>query len=171
MKIIYLIPLLILFSCRTPQQLIDKAIKKQPDIFGKYKDTFRIPTIHYDTVWTETGFEVIKEIHYTDTIIELRYIAPKSKYDYKSERDALRHALALERLNARKYKDSLTEARKIAKFTEKTARVESRTDRVKSRTERSRWWVWLITGIFIGLILTFLLRIAKKFMNIPTSNR
>lgn len=170
MKAIYILPF-ILIGCKSPQQLIDKAVKKQPDILSQFDTVIQVPKIYYDTIYHSDTFEIIRIIRMTDTIIKVQQLAPKSKYDYKAERDVLRHELKMAKIEAQKYKDSLTEARKMAKIEGKTNRVESRTDRVESRTNRSRWWIWLLIGVGIGLIIHFFFRLAKIFMNIPTVNR
>jgi hypothetical protein len=151
----YLIPLFALFliGCRTPQQLIDKAIRKDSTVLGRFNDTIKIPTIHLDTIWFNDTFEVIKSVRYTDTVISVQYIRAKGRFDYKRERDDLRHELQLERISLRKYKDSLTTVRKMHKTDARVKRVQ-----LRQENKQSNWWVWLL----IGSGLTIILRLVCK---------
>jgi hypothetical protein len=151
----YLIPLFALFliGCRTPQQLIDKAIRKDSTVLGRFNDTIKIPTIHLDTIWFNDTFEVIKSVRYTDTVISVQYIHAKGRFDYKRERDDLRHELQLQRISLRKYKDSLTTVRKMHKTDARVKRVQ-----LRQENKRSNWWVWLL----IGSGLTIILRLVWK---------
>lgn len=149
----YLIPLFALFliGCRTPQQLIEKAIRKDSTVLGRFNDTIRIPIIHLDTMWYNDTFELIKSVRYTDTVISVQYIHGKGRFDYKRERDDLRHELQIERLNLRKYKDSLTNARKMHKTDAMVQRVK-----IRQENKRSLWWVWLLIGSGLTIILRLL---------------
>lgn len=60
MKAIFLLPLLLLFSCRSPQKLIEKALKKDPTILS-YKDSINEgSTVGFDSVVVENEAVKIK---------------------------------------------------------------------------------------------------------------
>ena len=145
MKTALFTALVILSACSAPWHL-QKAIKKQPDIIQVIPDTVTTLVNFRDTIWTERGYIV------RDTLIEVKrvtntiYIHPKSRFDYKSERDSLRHVLAMEK-----------QATKQARHDVRKAKSEQRTKRIEIRAQnRSNWWKWLLAGIAIGLLIKYI---------------
>jgi hypothetical protein len=149
---------LILTSCRTPQQLIDKAIKKDAAILGQYNDTIQVPRIVLDTVWNETRdtFNLIQRVEYYDTIYQVQYIHAKGKYDYKRERDQLRHDLKMARLENKTLR---TNIRQSERSNRREIVQENKTARTTVRKENKRAFKFLgIAWIFvliIGFVLLF----------------
>ena len=169
MKTIYIIPFL-LIGCKSPQQLIDKAVKKQPDILSQFDTVIQVPEIYYDTIYHSDTFELVRTIRMTDTIIKVQQIAPKSKYDYKHERDVLRHELKMAKIEAQKYKDSLTEARKTAKIEGRTNRTDIRRSKraeIVKEKARTKPWMWLLIGFALAHLIRWVLIIVRSFTKMP----
>ena len=143
--------MILVFSCRSPEQLIDRAIKKNPSIeFGK-NDTIRvikyqidsIPYFINDSIFYE---KVIREISF-DTIIKSKSIF----IERKKTRQEIRKAYKLESENLRLSKKvEKLELRLSAKTDKKKIKSETKIERIKNR---SKWWIWLIVGIIIGFFL------------------
>ncbi len=149
---------LILTSCRTPQQLIDKAIKKDAAILGQYNDTIQVPRIVLDTVWNETRdtFNLIQQVEYYDTIYQVQYIHAKGKYDYKRERDQLRHDLKMAQVENRTLRTNIrqserTNRREIVQEN-KTARTTVRKENKRAFKFISIAWIFVL---IIGFVLLF----------------
>jgi hypothetical protein len=149
MKTALFTALLILSACSAPWHL-QKAIKKQPDIIQVIPDTVTTLVNFRDTIWTERGYIVRDTLIEVKTVTNTVYIQPKSRFDYKAERDSLHHALAME-------KQATKQARIQARQEIKNTKVEQRTKRTEIRQEnRSNWWVWLLAGIAIGLLIKYI---------------
>jgi hypothetical protein len=137
--------LLILSACSAPWHL-QKAIKKQPDIIRVIPDTVTTWVSLKDTIWTERGYIVRDTLIEVKTVTNTIYIHPKSRHDYKSERDSLRHVLAMEK-----------QATKQARHDVRKAKSEQRTKRIEIRAQnRSNWWKWLLAGLVIGVLIRFI---------------
>ena len=137
--------LLILSACSAPWHL-QKAIKKQPDIIQVIPDTVTTWVNVKDTIWTERGYLVRDTLIEVKTVTNTIYIQPKSRHDYKSERDSLRHVLAMEK-----------QATKQARHDVRKAKSEQRTKRIEIRAQkRSNWLKWLLAGIAIGLLIKYI---------------
>jgi hypothetical protein len=148
MRALLIIPILFA-ACSAPWHL-QKAIKKQPDIINAITDTVTTWVNLKDTIWTERGYIVRDTLIEVKTVTNTVYIQPKSRFDYKAERDSLRHALAME-------KQATKQARIQARQEIKNTKVEQRTKRTEIRQEnRSNWWVWLLAGIAIGLLIKYI---------------
>jgi hypothetical protein len=149
MKAALFTALLILSACSAPWHL-QKAIKKQPDIIQVIPDTVTTLVNFRDTIWTERGYIVRDTLIEVKTVTNTVYIQPKSRFDYKSERDSLRHALAME-------KQATKQARIQARQEIKNTKVEQRTKRTEIRAKnRSNWWVWLLVGMGLMVLIRFL---------------
>jgi hypothetical protein len=149
---------LILTSCRTPQQLIDKAIKKDAAILGQYNDTIQVPRIVLDTVWNETRdtFTLLQRVEYYDTIYKVRLIHAKGKYDYKRERDQLRHDLKMAQVENKTLRTNIrqserTNRREIVQEN-KTARTTVRKENKRAFKFISIAWIFVL---IIGFVLLF----------------
>ena len=151
------------FSCRTPEALIDRAIKKNPAIeFGK-NDTIRltkyvidsIPYIVNDSIFYE---KIIREISF-DTIIKTNSIF----IERKKTRQEIRKIYKLESENLRLSKKvKKLEFRITGKTDRKKIKSETKIERIKNR---SKWWAWLIIGILTGMLLLFgLQRLIKNVL-------
>jgi len=151
------------FSCRTPEALIDRAIKKNPAIeFGK-NDTIRltkyvidsIPYIVNDSIFYE---KIIREISF-DTIIKTNSIF----IERKKTRQEIRKIYKLESENLRLSKKvKKLELRVTGKTDRKKIKSETKIERIKNR---SKWWAWLIIGILTGMLLLFgLQRLIKNVL-------
>jgi len=137
--------LVILSACSAPWHL-QKAIKKQPDIIRVIPDTVTTWINLQDTIWTERGYIVRDTLIEVKTVTNTIYIQPKSRHDYKAERDSLRHVLAMEK-----------QATKQARHDVRKAKSEQRTKRIEIRAQnRSNWWKWLLVGLVVGLLIRFI---------------
>ncbi len=74
--------------------------------------------------------------------------------------DSLDNALKSLRSDNNMLSDSLVEARKTIKFQEKTARTE-----VRQENKGSLWWLWMLLGGVIVLVVVIMLyRLKKTFL-------
>src|SRR6056297_782260 len=125
----YLIILLVLLSSCSPDYHIRRAKFKQPDILQKWNDTIQLTDVRLDTIFYNDTFQVVQTVTKRDTVIQTRYIAPKTRYETRW-----------------KYKTIKDTIRIKERYAYKETKQEERTERKQSR---SWWWVWLILG-FIG---------------------
>jgi hypothetical protein len=149
---------LLLTSCRTSQQLIEKAERRDPSILGQFATTIEKPRIVNDTIWNETRdtFNLIQRIEYYDTIYQVQYIHAKGKYDYKIERDQLRHDLKIARIENKTLR---TNIRQSERSNRKEIVQENKTERTTVRKENKRAFKFIsiawIFVLFIGFVLLF----------------
>jgi hypothetical protein len=160
------IALITLVSCSAPWHL-QKAIDKQPDIINVVPDTVTKYIKSVDTTYTDTGTVIRETIIEVKEVVNTVYIQPKSRYDYKAERDSLKHALAMEREKTKqakaKGKEDVKKERIRARELIKKAKEYEHTKRVKERQENKRYgWIWWIV-IFV-LIISFLLYLFRKLL-------
>jgi hypothetical protein len=160
MKKITIILVLILSACSAPWHL-QKAIKKQPDIIRVIPDTVTTWVNLKDTIWTERGYIVRDTLIEVKTVTNTIYIQPKSRFDYKSERDSLRHVLKMEKQSTKQARIQSKEDVKKARFEAREAIKKNKqhesTLRTKIRREnRSNWWKWLLAGIVVGVLIRFI---------------
>ena len=125
----YLIILLVLLSSCSPDYHIRRAKFKQPDILQKWNDTIQLTDVRLDTIFYNDTFQVVQTVTKRDTVIQTRYIAPKTRYETRW-----------------KYKTIKDTIRIKERYAYKETKQEERTERKQSR---SWWWIWLIIG-FIG---------------------
>tara|TARA_R110000824_G_scaffold32723_2_gene105470 strand:+ start:421 stop:921 length:501 start_codon:yes stop_codon:yes gene_type:complete len=160
-KIIALITLLLLFSCKTAQQHIELAKKHTTKAESKgavittKTDTLILSNIISDTITLRDTTFITNTIE--KTIIETGEIRYITRVDKRKENQ----------LKKRIYKDSITIAklviRKNAKVGVSTKKQEEKTERIKVRREsrRSNWLIWII----VGYLLNFAVRIGLKRIN------
>jgi hypothetical protein len=152
---------LILTSCRTPQQLIEKAIKKDAAILGQYNDTIQVTRIVLDTVWNETRdtFTLLQRVEYYDTIIDVKYIHAKGKYDYKRERDQLRHDFKMAQVENRTLRTIIRQSersnRREIVQENKTARTTVRKENKKGLSIVIIIWIFAFIAFLLHLYLNF----------------
>ena len=152
---------LALVSCRSAQQLVDKAIKKDPTIVMGTSDTLTLSHFIIDSilvvkndtiVWERVSVEVK-----FDTIIRNNSIfieRKKTRFELRKESQLQKKVLNYEF--------------RIKRLQEKLA---SKTDRVVVRNEtkqersKNRWWFWFGLGAATVIVLRLLLnkRINFKF--------
>lgn len=152
---------ILLFSCRTSEQLIDLAIKRNPLIENGKNDTIQItkyiidsiPVIINDSIIYE---KIIREIRF-DTIVK-----NKSIYiERKKTRLELRNENNLNRLNARLNKRIESLELRLKKRTKNSDnRKETKIERINNR---SYWWIFLIIGLLCGY---FIPKLLNKRINI-----
>jgi hypothetical protein len=129
----YLIILIaILTSCSSDWHL-RRATFKQPNILQQYNDTITLKNVRTDTIYYADTFAVVHTLTEYDTIIEIRYLKPGTRYEtrwkYKTIRDTV-------------------------KIKERTVRIETRQDNRTERTQsRKLWWLWLIIGFVAGIFI------------------
>jgi len=137
----YIIIIILLSSCSATHHFnkaIDKGLKM--DTITKTIETTDIITINgKDSIITR-----LIDVDCPEPIIETRW---KVRFDNRRFKDSLK-------MFRRIYSDSLDNAYKSLKN-------DNRTDRYITRreTRRSTWYIWLISGLVIGLTLKFLLKI------------
>jgi hypothetical protein len=178
MKKIYLFVLIAtLFSCASPQKLVDRAIKKDPTIVSGYNDTVTINKYFVDSVLVTKNdtsyFEKIIKVVEFDTIISTFQI----NIERKKTRQEIRKNAKLERINARKdskiqeleLKNERIQARLDAKTDKKKVKEDGKTARTTTRQENKRngfFWFWwgLLIGCGAGIAFKYLLRYLKTFL-------
>jgi len=153
----------LLVSCRTSEQLIDLAIKRNPSIQIGTNDTIEItniiidsiPVIINDSIVYEKIIRVIK----TDTIIKNNSVF----IERKKSRQEIRYLYKLEKQNNRlNNKIEKLEARLKEKNERIRIRNESKNERISNR---SKWWIWLIIGLIIGFFLRIIFKtVLNKFI-------
>ena len=128
-----IILLIFLTSCSATWHM-KKAVKKNPDIIQTKRDTVSIYIPKFDTIMGLDTFYIRTSYTRFDTIIDVKYIAPKTRYqtriEYKTHRDTVRLI------------------RYITKQEARNIRADVRLQRSKQR-----WYLWLIGGIILGLFL------------------
>ena len=165
MKTTLLILIAILASCTTAWHY-NKIESKDPNFWTQFNDTIQIPFKTYDTIYQEGDtIAIIERIEFRDTIIQTRTIKPKSRYDYKSQRDQLRHALKLEKeqtkqlaIENRTFREKLKQENKTERT---TTRQTNRTERTETRKEHRGEQTFLlclisfVVGALIGMAFMF----------------
>ena len=156
-------------SCRSPQRLIDKAIKKNPKIINQYSDTIHVYTDSIDTVYTDPVIQIDESPGILDKLLENRRYIKEKKLEHRNERQKVRQENKTQRKKVKQ--DGKTE-RKETKQEGKTARVSERQDnrterqgkRQDEKTNRSGgWWLFFVLFAFIlGLITS---RVLANRMN------
>jgi hypothetical protein len=162
MKTTLLILLAILASCSTAWHY-GKINKKDPNFWSQFNDTIQIPFKTYDTIYQDGDtIAIIERIEYRDTIIQTRTINPKSRYDYKSQRDQLRHELKLEKERTKQLKDENKTLRTQSRTERTDIRQTNRTERTETRQSGKTFLLCLISfvvGCLLGMAFMFKYRI------------
>jgi hypothetical protein len=166
MKTTLIILLAILASCSTAWHY-QKIESKDPNFWSQFNDTIQIPFKTYDTIYHDGDtIAIIERIEYRDTIIQTRTINPKSRYDYKSQRDQLRHELKLEKERTKQLAIENRTFREKLKQENKTKRTDirqtNRTERTETRQSGKTFLLCLISfvmGCLIGMAFMFKHRI------------
>ena len=155
--ICYSFIIIALASCK-PSYHMKRYIKK-----GGVIDTVeRIITIT-DTIKGKDGKDSIiykdVEVDCPEPIIKTRW---KTKIEYKYRKDSLKDKRI-------KYIDSLKYALKQSVINLKTEKAKQKTNRVVVRQEnkKTKWYIWLLIGIVIGIISPFIIRryLLSKLIN------
>jgi hypothetical protein len=158
MKTTLITLLLILASCSTAWHY-NKIEKKDPNFWSQFNDTIQIPFKIYDTIYHEGDtIAIIERIEYKDTIIQTRTINPKSRFDYKAQRDQLRHALKLEKERTKQLKDENKTLRTQSRTERADIRQTNRTERTETRQSGKTFLLCLISfvvGCILGMALMF----------------
>lgn len=162
----------ILLSCRTPQQLIDKAIEKDPTIVNGFSDTLTIIKTRVDSVAVEVDGKIVYKdtliTEYKDTVIncdqiniERKKTRQQIRLNYKLEKKALKLQAKLDKLEK---KNEKLQSKLDAKTEQKQIKEDGKTERTTVRKENSRGnWFWF--GFLVGVVsfgfLIFVLWRAK----------
>jgi hypothetical protein len=162
MKTTLLILLAILASCSTAWHY-GKIERKDPNFWTQFNDTIQIPFKTYDTIYQDGDtIAIIERIEYRDTIIQTRTINPKSRYDYKAQRDQLRHELKLEKERTKQLKDENKTLRTQSRTKRTDIRQTNRTERTETRQSGKTFLLCLISfvvGCLLGMAFMFKYRI------------
>jgi hypothetical protein len=169
MKTPLLILLAILASCSTAWHY-GKIEKKDPNFWTQFNDTIQIPFKTYDTIYHDGDtIAIIERIEFRDTIIQTRTINPKSRFDYKAQRDQLRHELKLEKertkqlaIENRTFREKLKQENKtkrtVTRQTNRTERTETRKEHRGARTFLL-CLISFVMGCLLGMAFMFKYRI------------
>lgn len=133
----WFILILLLSSCSSAWHF-NRAVKKDPNIIKSERDTISILIPQYDTIWHVDTFEIQTTYTRIDTVLDVRVIEPKTRYqirtEYKTHRDTIR----------------------LIRY---VTRQEAKNERIKARNEvrlqrvQSRWWLWLVIGVALGVVV------------------
>jgi hypothetical protein len=151
---------LALFSCRSPQRLVEKAIEKDSNVLSAYADTVTlerlvvdsIPVIKNDTIIWEKIHSVVE----FDTVLQVRVV----EVEKKKSRLEIRKEYQLEKALIKKDEKI---AKMQFKLDELQAKLDARTDRTELRNEtkqersKNRWWLWFFLGAISMLIVRVLI--------------
>ena len=155
MKTIHkLILLLILIAlCGCSQQFHEKKFYQKGGTFKCEQETITLT----DTIFKDGKIQIVKR----DSIVSkpvIEYV-PKYVYRYKylTQKLESKESIKKEKINA---KNDV----KINKQDSKTKRTNIRQT---EKSKRSKWYVWLLTGIAIGFVLSFLIK--KAINHVKTS--
>ena len=155
MKTTLLILIAILASCSTSWHY-KKIKRKDPNFWSQFNDTIQIPFKTYDTIYQDGDtIAIIERIEYRDTIIQTRTINPKSRYDYKAQRDQLRHELKLEKERTKQLKDENKTLRTQSRTERTDIRQTNRTERTETRKEHrgARTFLLCLISFVVGGIV------------------
>jgi hypothetical protein len=162
MKTTLIILIAIFASCSTAWHY-QKIESKDPNFWSQFSDTIQIPFKTYDTIYHDGDtIAIIERIEYRDTIIQTRTINPKSRYDYKAQRDQLRHELKLEKERTKQLKDENRTMRTQSRTKRTDIRQTNRTERTETRQSGKTFLLCLISfvmGCLIGMAFMFKYRI------------
>jgi len=167
--------LALLIGCNTPEELIQRAVKKDPTIVNGYVDTFTIVEYRTDSI----PYIVEGEIRYRDTTIavykDTTINCDLIEIERKKTRFEIRKAYKLEKRaqdlqfkldKKQKEIDKLT-ARLDARNERKKDKQEERTKRTETRQENKGkgrlwlFWVGLICGIALTIGFKYLVKRLK----------
>jgi hypothetical protein len=158
MKTTLIILIAILASCSTAWHY-QKIEKKDPNFWSQFNDTIQIPFKTYDTIYHDGDtIAIIERIEYRDTIIQTRTINPKSRFDYKAQRDQLRHELKLEKERTKQLKDENKTLRTQSRTERTDIRQTNRTERTETRQSGKTFLLCLISfvmGCLLGMAFMF----------------
>jgi hypothetical protein len=155
MKTTLIILLAILASCTTAWHY-GKIERKDPNFWSQFNDTIQIPFKTYDTIYQDGDtIAIIERIEYRDTIIRTRTINPKSRYDYKAQREQLRHELKLEKERTKQLKEDNKTLRTQSRTERTDIRQTNRTERTETRKEHrgARTFLLCLISFVVGCLL------------------
>jgi hypothetical protein len=155
MKTTLLILIAILASCSTSWHY-NKIERKDPNFWSQFNDTIQIPFKTYDTIYQDGDtIAIIERIEYRDTIIQTRTINPKSRFDYKAQRDQLRHELKLEKERTKQLKEDNKTLRTQSRTKRTDIRQTNRTERTETRKEHrgARTFLLCLISFVVGCLL------------------
>jgi hypothetical protein len=158
MKTTLIILIAILASCSTAWHY-QKIERKDPNFWTQFNDTIQIPFKTYDTIYHDGDtIAIIERIEYRDTIIQTRTINPKSRFDYKAQRDQLRHELKMEKERTKQLKDENKTLRTQSRTERTDIRQTNRTERTETRQSGKTFLLCLISfvmGCLLGMAFMF----------------
>lgn len=163
--------ILIISSCRTPEQLIDKAIKKDPTIVNGFKDTLTLTRIKHDSI----PYIVEGEIRYRDTTITEYYDTvincdlieierKKTRFEQRKNYKLQKRAQDLQfKLDKKQKEIDKLKTRLNARNERKSDKQEQKTQRTITRKENKRGCTWLfLIGFGLGVMGPKIIRLIKS---------
>ena len=161
MKILSIFTVIIILSgcsagyfVQKSEKFKQKAISKGAKYEIPYKYITKTDTI-IDTLnnTIEIRTFVIDSIPYQ---VDVPFYVPIGRQERKALRDSLKYSYKRHKADLRAYRDSLKQERIKHKQTEKTSRTKVR------KENRSKWYMWLIIGLTLGVLLKY---IIKRFLS------
>lgn len=156
-------------SCRSPQRLIEKAVKKDPKTLNEYADTMYVYTDSIDTVYQEITKYIESKPRIIEKIIDNRKEIKEKKIEARNDRQETRQKEKTQRKDLvqdnRTNRRSLKEFGKSVRVGERQSNKTTRQDtRQKERSARSNgWWLFAVLLAFVLGMIT--MRIFSARMN------
>lgn len=167
-KFFLLIILTALFaSCRTPERLVEIAVKRKPELKQGAPDTLRIVRTVTDTLKIQIGDTTIDTIItrpvYVDTVINCDLI----EIERRKTRAEIRRAQKLQKIALKQQAKikalELKNERLRLRLEARNERQENRQETAKERVKkRNLWWLWLL----IGAGLCFFIRFGLNYLRL-----
>jgi hypothetical protein len=154
-KVLLLLIIVLISSCRTADFHFNKFIKKG----GKLEPITKTVTLT-DTIKGKDGKDSLIYVKIPcicpEPVIETRW---RTRFDLKRFNDSLKHIRQL-------YKDSTRTVVKVDKNDTKEHISDNRKEKAKSRHEnRSSWWIiWIAVGFFLKIIVQYIIRYFKGYL-------
>jgi hypothetical protein len=168
MKPIIIILFAVLTSCSTAWHY-QKIERKDPNFWSQFNDTIEREKVVWDTLVVDGEVRIVPRVETVYEVIYVDRINPKSKFDYKLQRDQLRHLLNMEKQRTKQLKSENSMLKVKARKEEKTAQLKARMEKRMAdsynkvlktysrqetkqiKAENSKWLMFLI-GLVVGSI-------------------
>lgn len=140
---------------------ISKAKKKGFELTESttIKEVVKIDTIRdvltNDIIRLDTMYRTITEVRQMPIYIRL------TRNERRALRDSMQHVENVHKLENKRLKDSLNVMRRVNRNDNRT---EVKVEKVVNR--KSRWWLWLLIGVGLGVFRKKLLTIALRLIKL-----
>ena len=161
MKTTLIILIAILASCSTAWHY-GKIERKDPNFWSQFSDTIEREKVVWDTILVDGEVQIVPRVETVYEVIYVDRINPKSRYDYKLQRDQLRYLLNMEKERTKQLKDDNKTLRTQSRTERTVTRQTNRTERTETRQSGKTFLLCLISfvmGCLLGMAFMFKYRI------------